>query len=43
MTTIAEYKNGVWSKIGDLMKAREGHNAIKNGNIDFVAGGFGSL
>ena len=29
ISTIAEYKNGVWTKIGNLKQARESHGAIQ--------------
>ena len=43
MRTVAEYRNGIWNKVGDMLYKREGHNAILNGNIALIMGGFGSL
>ena len=43
MRTVAEYRNGEWNKVGDMLYKREGHNAILNGNIALIMGGFGSL
>ena len=68
MRTVAEYRNGVWNKVGNMLYKREGqgfteqngptygkppticpwipgkgHNAILNGNIALIMGGFGSL
>ena len=36
---IARFKNGEWSKQGELLNARYGHQSIYNGNI-LVCGGF---
>jgi len=43
MRTVAEYRNGIWNKVGDMLYKREGHNAILNGNIALIMGGFGSF
>ena len=68
MRTVAEYRNGEWNRVGDMLFKREGqgfthqnaltqnkqsrmgrwiprqgHNAILNGNIALIMGGFGSL
>ena len=43
MRTVAEYRNGEWNKVGDMLYKREGHNAVLNGNIALIMGGFGSL
>ena len=68
MRTVAEYRNGKWNRVGDMLYKREGqgfteqnglsqdkpptiyalipekgHNAILNGNIALIMGGFGSL
>jgi len=43
MRTVAEYRNGTWNKVGDMLYKREGHNAILNGNIALIMGGFGSF
>ena len=30
-----------WSKVGDMVKGREGHNVIHDGNVFLVVGGNG--
>ena len=67
MRTVAEYRNGEWNRVGDMLYKREGqgftyqngssladrpligpwipgkgHNAILNGNVALIMGGFGS-
>ena len=42
LKTVAEYRNSEWSHAGNLLYSREGHNAIINGNVALVMGGFGS-
>ena len=39
-STIAEYKNGIWKNVGNLMQARYGHGAITSGSITMVVGGY---
>ena len=41
-STIAEYKDGIWKNIGNLMQARYGHGAISDtsGSITMVVGGY---
>ena len=39
-TTIAEYKNDQWTKIGDLVKGRFGHNSITFNGETMIIGGW---
>ena len=41
-STIAEYKNGIWKNVGNLMQARYGHGAISDTSrsITMVVGGY---
>ena len=41
-STIAEYKDGTWKNVGNLMQARYGHGAISDtsGSITMVVGGY---
>ena len=38
-STIAEYKDGNWKKVGNLAQARNNHGAITSGSITMVVGG----
>ena len=38
-TTIAEYKNGSWKNIGNLVQARQHHSSITSGSITMTVGG----
>ena len=38
-TTIAEYRDGSWSNIGNLLRKRGYHSAIKSGSDIMVIGG----
>ena len=40
-TTIAEYKNGKWNYVGDLVERRYSHEAISLGSTIMVVGGGG--
>ena len=42
-STIAEYKNGVWTKIGNLKQARESHGAITVGGRTLIIGGLPNI
>ena len=37
--TIAEYKDGRWSNVGNLVQARAGHKAITLGSTVMIVGG----
>ena len=37
---IARFKNGEWSKHGELLNARYGHQSINNNGSILVCGGF---
>ena len=37
---VAEFKNGRWDQIGELMQSRYGHSAIEYGGRNLVVGGF---
>ena len=39
-STIAEYKDGNWEKVGDLAQARHSHGAITSGSVTMVIGGY---
>ena len=39
--TIAEYKDGSWSHVGDLIENRYNHNAIQLGSSVMIFGGGG--
>ena len=39
MTTIAEYNDSGWSKIGDLINPREYHTSISNNGETMIFGG----
>ena len=39
LSTIAQFKNGAWSKAGDLVTARDSHGAIAHLNEIMVVGG----
>ena len=36
--TIAEYKNGSWKNIGNLVQARYDHGAITSGSVTMIVG-----
>ena len=38
--TIAEYKDGIWSNVGNLAQARYSHGAITSGSTTLVVGGY---
>ena len=38
-STIAEYKDGIWKKSGDLVQARVEHGAISFGRTMMIVGG----
>ena len=40
ISTIAEFKNGNWKKVGDLAQARMSHGAITLGSTIMVVGGW---
>ena len=42
-STIAEYKNGVWTKIGNLKQARESHGAITVRGRTLIIGGLPNI
>ena len=42
-STIAEYKNGVWTKIGNLKQARESHGAITIRGRTLIIGGWPNI
>ena len=42
-STIAEYKNGVWTKIGNLKQARESHGAITVRGRTLIIGGWPNI
>ena len=42
-STIAEYKDGVWTKIGNLKQAREGHGAITVRGRTLIIGGWPNI
>ena len=41
LSTVAEFRNDNWSKLGDLLTARYYHSAILNGDEIMVVGGLG--
>ena len=40
ISIIAEYKNGSWKNVGNLVQARYGHGAITSGSTTMVVGGY---
>ena len=38
-SSIMEYKENIWTKVGDLHQARKGHLAIASGSIVMILGG----
>ena len=38
-TTIAEFKNGQWRKLGDLTQGRQVHGSISIGRQTMIVGG----
>ena len=40
VSVVAEYKNDVWSKAGELLKGRYAHGSIVNGLETMVIGGY---
>ena len=41
-TTIAQFKNFQWSKVGDLTQSRRGHGSVSVGTETMVIGGYTS-
>ena len=39
-STIAEYKDGDWKNVGNLVQGRHAHGAITSGSITMVVGGY---
>ena len=39
-STIAEYKDGNWEKVGDLAQARYSHGAITSESVTMILGGY---
>ena len=39
INTVAQFKDGKWTELGSLSKARSGHSSIQFGNSVFVIGG----
>ena len=42
LSTVAEFKNEEWAKLGQLNQARSGHNSILFGSEVLIVGGAGS-
>ena len=42
LSTVAEYKNEKWTKLGQMNQARSGHNCILFGSEILIVGGTGS-
>ena len=42
-STIAEYKNGAWTKVGNLKQARGSHGAITVGGRTLIIGGMPNI
>ena len=43
VSTIAQYANDNWTKIGDLLQPRSGHNCIVFESDVLIVGGYGTL
>ena len=41
--TVAQFENDQWTKLGDLLQSRYGHNAIVFDGDILIVGGSGSL
>ena len=39
-STIAEYKDGSWKKVGNLAQARMAHSAMTSGSVTMIVGGY---
>ena len=39
-STIAEYKDGNWEKVGDLAQRRYSHGAITSESVTMILGGY---
>ena len=43
LTTVAQFKNDSWSRLGDLHNSRHGHNCIIFDSEVLIVGGYPSL